>query len=153
MIGAPPCHMMPASTYIYLLIVSPLTWFNPPCNGVFPDRDVGRGCNGCQCNRETQRGPRVALTRPPPKFVDSTRPLHRALHGVGNPWGPRIPTGHGWKWTNFQGNLRGGAVTEGQQGSHNISQFLTRPFSVFRHLPKCRGATPHWRFETMRRRA
>ena len=48
----------------------------------------------------------------------------RAPHGVGNPWGPRFPTGNGWKWVNFQGNLRGGAVMGGQQGPHNISQFL-----------------------------
>ena len=50
--------------------------------------------------------------------------VSRALHGVGNPWGPIFPTVNGWKWVNFQGNLWGGAVTGGQQGPHNISQFL-----------------------------
>ena len=48
----------------------------------------------------------------------------RALHGAGNLWGPGSPMGNGWKWVNFQGNLWGGAVTGGQQGRHNISQFL-----------------------------
>ena len=50
--------------------------------------------------------------------------MARALHGVGNPWGPVFPMGNGWKWVNFQGNLWGGAVTGGKQGPHNISQFL-----------------------------
>ena len=50
--------------------------------------------------------------------------LTRALHGVGNPWGPVCPTGNGWKWVNFQGKLWGGAVTGGKQGPHNISEFL-----------------------------
>ena len=47
-------------------------------------------------------------------YLCITNTLTRALHGVGNPWGPRFTTGNGWKWVNFQGNLRGGAVTRGQ---------------------------------------
>ena len=42
--------------------------------------------------------------------------LTRALHGVGNPWVPRFPTGNGWKWVNFLGNVLGGAVTGGSKG-------------------------------------
>ena len=40
----------------------------------------------------------------------------RALHGVGNPWGPSFPTGNGWKWVNFQGNLRDGAAMGPRKG-------------------------------------
>ena len=62
-----------------------------------------------------------ATDRPPGSFRHG---VGRAPHGLGNPRGPGFPTGNGWTWLKFQGNFWGGAVTGGQQGSHNISQRL-----------------------------
>ena len=47
----------------------------------------------------------------------------RALHGAGNPWGIRFPTGNGWKRVNFWGKARGGAEPGGWARSHHFSSF------------------------------
>ena len=67
---------------------------------------------GSRCPRSSQLY-WIADTVPEQRFW---APSPRALRGVGNPWGLRFPTGNGWKWVNFQGNLQGGAVTGASKG-------------------------------------
>ena len=57
---------------------------------------------------------RVEATDRPPG--SSRHGVGRAIHGLGNPRGPGFPTGNGWKWLKFQGNLWGGAVTGASKG-------------------------------------